>query len=164
MSDDDEDIIVLQVCANKRCLGIEDLQFDEESGEMYCVNCRELYARTEKEGFRLLLNDEELPVIAMIFKSFDGGKGYWTYVDFGRFRDYTDHSNDVAIDSHEALRDFFKEEYDIGISKGVTGEYVVLKENLEDMYGGYLYNNTNALNADCDLLEEAGMIHTETLE
>ncbi|KAF8283528.1 hypothetical protein C3747_1g372 [Trypanosoma cruzi] len=164
MSEDEEDIIVLQVCANQRCLGIEDLEFDEESGEMYCVNCRELYARAEDEGFRLLLTDEDMPLINMIFNCFDGGKRYWTYEDFDRFRGYTGQSSETAINSHEALRDFFKEEYDIEISKGATGEYVVYKQNLEEMYGGYIYNNINALIADCDSLEDAGMIRTATLE
>ncbi|KAH9601447.1 hypothetical protein LSM04_001986 [Trypanosoma melophagium] len=164
MSDDEEDVLVLQVCANKQCLGIEDLEFDEESGEMYCVNCREMYARAEKEGFRILLSVDDKPLVNMIFKCFDGDKGYWTHEDFKRFQDNTSHSSDTNIDSHIALKEFFKEEYDIDIAPGVTGEYVVQPRNLEDMYGGYLYNNINALHEDCDALEDAGMINTAILE
>ncbi|KEG14928.1 hypothetical protein DQ04_00251040 [Trypanosoma grayi] len=164
MSDDEEDVIVLQVCANKQCLGIEDLEFDEESGELYCASCRKLYARAEKEGFRLLLNAEDKPLVEMVFKCFDGGKGYWNYKDFVRFYEHTGHSSETDIDSHERLQDFFKEEYDIEITLGATGEYVVQQENLADMYGGYLYNNINALHADCDTLEDAGMINTAVLE
>ncbi|KAG8347126.1 hypothetical protein ERJ75_001744400 [Trypanosoma vivax] len=161
---DDEEVILLQVCANKQCLGIEDLEFDEETGEMYCVNCRALYARTAKEGFRILLAEDEEQAVRMIFDRFDGGKGYWTYQDFVRFQDAVGSACDCDINSDEALRQFFKDEFDIDISQRESGEYVVWIKDLENMYGGYVYNNINALHKDCDTLENARLINTALLE
>ncbi|CBH14442.1 uncharacterized protein TEOVI_000101400 [Trypanosoma equiperdum] len=164
MSDDDDDVVVLQVCANKQCLGIEDLQFDEAMGEMYCANCRELYNRAAQEGFRILLSPEDVVLVRMIFDRFDNGKGYWTHDDFVRFQESTLQDVETDINSHEALKEFFKDEYDIELTPSSSGEYNILPENLEEMYGGYAYNNINALHKDCDALESIGLINTAVLE
>nr|CCC92937.1 conserved hypothetical protein [Trypanosoma congolense IL3000] len=164
MSDDEDDVIVLQVCANKQCLGIEDLEFDETTGEMYCAKCRELYDRAAREGFSILLSADDVDVVHMIFKRFDEGKGWWTYKDFVRFLNSTQQPPETDINSQEDLKAFFKEEYDIDLALGSSGEYVIRVKDLEEMYGGFAYNNINALHKDCDVLESAGLINTAVLE
>lgn len=164
-SSDDEDVVVLQVCANRHCQGIDDLEFDEETNQSYCGRCRALYARTEKEGFRILLSTDDLALVKLIFDQFDvKRRGYWTYKEWNAFQDATERGAEEPMESGEELKDFFLEEYDLSIADlGMDGPVVRLVD-LENMYGGYLYNNVDALVEDSDALEDQGILHTGVLE
>ncbi|KPI83041.1 hypothetical protein ABL78_7940 [Leptomonas seymouri] len=164
-SSDDEDVVVLQVCANRYCQGIDDLEFDEETNRSYCGRCRALYARTEKEGFRVLLSDDDLNLVKLIFDRFDARKcGYWTFNEWNIFQEATSRGADKPIESAEALKEFFKEEFDLTIADlGKEGPIIRLVD-LENMYGGYQYNNVYALVEDSETLEDQGVLHTGVLE
>lgn len=162
-SDEDDDVIVLRVCSNRHCQGIDDLQFDEETGESFCGCCRDLYARAETEGFRVLLSTDYLALVQLIFSRFDTDKkGYWDYRDWRTFQSMTSHPSPDEIDSAESLGEFFLEEYDITLG-GKCGPVVTVCD-LENMYGGYIYNHIDALVEDSEALEEEGVINTEVLE
>ncbi|GET93027.1 hypothetical protein, conserved [Leishmania tarentolae] len=164
-SSDDEDVVVLQVCANRHCQGIDDLEFDEETNQSYCGRCRALYARTETEGFRVLLSTDDLSLVKLIFDQFDENKrGFWTYKEWNAFQEATERGSDEPIDSSAALKEFFKEEYDIDISAHGRDEAVIVLVDLENMYGGYLYNNVDALVEDSEAMECQGLLHTGVLE
>lgn len=164
-SDDDDDVVVLQVCATKHCQGIDNLVFDEETNENYCGRCRALYARTATEGFRILLGEDDLALVKLIFKRFEQKEsGYWTYNEWAEFQKCTGHSSGTTISSPEALQKLFKEEYDIDLSEKAGKGFVVTCTDLENMYGGYQYNHIEALVEDSDALEEAGVLHTGVLE
>ncbi|KAG5492923.1 hypothetical protein JKF63_01503 [Porcisia hertigi] len=164
-SSDDEDVVVLQVCANRHCQGIDDLEFDEETNQSYCGRCRALYARTETEGFRILLSDDDLGLVKLIFDKFDAkSRGFWTFKEWKAFQEVTDRGSAEPIESSSNLQEFFKEEYDIDIvSQGNEGA-VILLADLENMYGGYLYNNIDALVEDIEVMEGQGLLHTGVLE
>lgn len=164
-SSDDEDVVVLQVCANRHCQGIDDLEFDEETSQSYCGRCRALYARTETEGFRVLLSNDDLSLVKLIFDQFDeNSRGFWTYKEWNAFQEVTERGSDDPIESSSALKEFFKEEYDIDISPHGKDGAVVLLVDLENMYGGYLYNNVDALVEDSETMEYQGLLHTGVLE
>ncbi|KAG5467086.1 hypothetical protein LSCM1_01267 [Leishmania martiniquensis] len=164
-SSDDEDVVVLQVCANRHCQGIDDLEFDEETNQSYCGRCRALYARTETEGFRVLLSSDDLNLVKLIFDLFDRNRcGFWTYQEWNAFQEVTDRGADGPIESSSALKEFFKEEYDIEISAHGKDGAVILLVDLENMYGGYLFNNVDALVEDSEAMEDQGLLHTGVLE
>lgn len=164
-SSDDEDVVVLQVCANRHCQGINDLEFDEETNQSYCGRCRALFARTEKEGFRILLSNDDLALVKLIFDHFDEKRrGYWTYKEWNAFQEATDRGAEEPIQSSSELQEFFLEEYDLTIADlGCDGPVVRLVD-LENMYGGYLYNNVDALVEDSETLEDQNVINTGVLE
>lgn len=165
MSDDDDDVVVLRVCANTGCMGIDDLQFDEETGEMYCGKCRALFERAASEGFNILLNSDDVSVVRMIFDAFDkNGKGYWTYQDYNLFQDATEKCHDAPLASSEDLGAHFKKEYDLELTAADAEASVVQLTDLENMYGGYLYNNIPALRDDSETLSDNGFIHLSVLE
>ena len=170
MSDDEDDVVVLRVCHNRGCMGMEDLQFDEEVGEMFCARCRDLFSRALSEGFYVLLNEDDQAVAQTIFAAFDkGGKGFWTWSDF---QDYLDRavnrksSQSNEVRSSEDLREYFEEEFDIKLQAldKAGGAHAVTLRDLLNMYGGYLYNNVNALREDAEQLEEDGAINLSALE
>jgi hypothetical protein len=164
-SSDDEDIIVLQVCANRHCQGIDNLQFDTETNQSYCGRCRALYARTAKEGFRILLSNDDLDLVKLIFNLFDKkGCGYWTYKEWNAFQEATDRGAEEPIASAADLQTFFLEEYDLTIAELGSNGPVVRLVDIENMYGGYLYNNIDALVEDSEALEDEGLLHTGILE
>lgn len=165
-SDDDEDVVVLRVCGNRNCQRTDNVQMDEETSELYCAHCRSLFARSETEGFRVLLSDEERPLVALIFSVFDdGAKGFWSFNDWAKFQAVTDHPSDEIIDSGDALENFFSEEYDISLGKNrADGKHVVWLSDLENMYGGFFFNQIDALTEDANSLEEQGIVNTEVLE
>lgn len=164
-SDEDEDIVVLRVCANRGCHRTDNIEVDEETGELYCGYCRELFARTETEGFGILLTEVDRPLVRLIFNAFDEGKkGYWDYKNWAKFQSFTDHPPDCEIDSDTALKAFFATQYDIELRRNHLGVYVVTLDELEAMYGGFFFNHIDALNEDSAALEDGGVINTETLE
>ena len=170
MSDDEDDVVVLRVCHNRGCMGMEDLQFDEEVGEMFCAPCRSLFDRALKEGFAVLLNDDDRAVALTIFTAFDrGAKGFWTHSDFQDYLERTvnrkSHSS-CEVRSPEELQDYFQDEFDIRLERqhAAGDTYAVTLRDLLNMYGGYLYNNVNALREDAEQLEEDGSINLSALE
>jgi hypothetical protein len=171
MSDDEDDVVVLRVCYSRGCVSMEDLQFDEEVGELFCAPCRALFARALKEGFSLLLNEDDRAVGLTIFTAFDSGrKGFWSFEDYQRFVDKATSKgrgggND-PICSDDELRDYFKEEYDINLERHGpgAGEFAVTLQDLLDMYGGYQFNGMDALREDSENLEEGGSINLSALE
>lgn len=164
-SSDDEDVVVLRVCANRHCQSIDNLEFDVETNQSYCGRCRDLYARTETEGFRILLSDDDLALVRLIFDHFDTQRrGYWTFKDWNRFQETTDRGAEEPMASADDLRDFFVEEYDLRLAElGIDGTVVRIID-LENMYGGYLFNNVDALVEDSETLEDAGVLNTGVLE
>ncbi|CCW68990.1 unnamed protein product [Phytomonas sp. Hart1] len=161
--DDDDDVVVLQVCAH--CRGIDDLEFDTETNESYCRFCRDLFRLTKYEGFRILLNNDDLALVSLIFSTLDKGKkGFWDYKDWREFQKYTGHSSAEEIDTSDALSLFFKEEYDLDLRKKGNNGAVIHLVDLENMYGGYAYNHINALTEDSMELENEGIINTGVLE
>ncbi|EPY30265.1 hypothetical protein STCU_01410 [Strigomonas culicis] len=162
-SDEDEDVVVLQVCA--RCQGIEDLQFDEETDTSYCARCRRLFARTGTEGFRILLNNDDLALVALIFKTLDKEEHkHWTWQTWNEFSDYTEHAAEAPIKGPEDLKNHFKEEFDIDLGEKKGEGYVITLKDLENMYGGYVYNQVDMLTEDSEALEAVGILHTGILE
>jgi hypothetical protein len=170
MSDDEDDVVVLQVCANNGCMDVEDLQFDEEAGELYCGKCRDLFSRAAKEGFHLLLSQDDIAVVKIIFAAFDKDKkNYWTWEDFNVFQDSLDKCDDDPLRSSAEMDELFHEEYDISLKEAPedsahAGQFVVTRFDLEDMYGGYLFNNIPALRDDSEALSDAGFINLGALE
>lgn len=164
-SSSDEDVVVLQVCSNRNCGGIDDLEMDEETNLLYCGRCRALYARTETEGFRILLSDDDFAVIKMIFDCFDCDKReYWTFTEWNEYRRHIDRPCGDEITSPDELQLFFMEEYDIGIEKDDKENYVIRLADLENMYGGYQFNDIPALIEDCDAFEDQELLRTGRLE
>ncbi|KPA86642.1 hypothetical protein ABB37_00747 [Leptomonas pyrrhocoris] len=164
-SSDDEDVVVLQVCANRHCQGIDDLEFDADTNQSYCGRCRALYAQTDKEGFRILLSNEDLALVKLIFDHFDKQRrGYWTCKEWTAFQDATDHGTGEPIESAAALKDFFNDEYDLTLADLGSDGPVVRLVDLENMYGGYLFNNVDALVEDSESLEQQGVLNTGVLE
>ncbi|KAK7200937.1 hypothetical protein NESM_000152600 [Novymonas esmeraldas] len=164
-SSDDEDIVVLQVCANRHCQGIDNLEFDVETNQSYCGRCRALYARTETEGFRILLSVDDLALVKLVFSHFDTKDlGFWTYKEWNTFQEVTDRGSEDPIASAQALKEFFKDEYDLDISSHGKDGPVVRLVDLENMYGGYLYNGIDALVEDSEAMESEGMLNTGLLE
>lgn len=164
-SSDDEDVVVLQVCANRHCQGIDDLEFDEETNQSYCGRCRALYTRTEAEGFRILLSADDLALVKLIFDHFDEkSRGFWTCQEWNAFQEATDRGTEEPVENAADLKAFFKEEYDIVIADHGKDGAVVRLVDLENMYGGYLYNNVDALVEDSEAMEDAGLLHTGVLE
>lgn len=170
MSDDEDDVVVLQVCASNGCMSVEELEFDEEAGELYCLKCRELFARAEKEGFHVLLSRDDFEVVRLIFRAFDkDNKDYWTWEDYNVFQDSLEKSTGDPLKSSNDLDDVFHGEFDITLREGPPGsahegQFVVSLEDLEDMYGGYLFNNVPALRDDSEALADAGIINLGALE
>lgn len=176
-SSDDDDVVVMRVCATRRCQCIKDLQYDEETNESYCGNCRALFARTHTEGFRILLSEDDLALVDLIFNAFDKRhRGYWTYKEWCHFQEDINNSSSSDItDAHE-LREFFVEEYDIVLRPAEdkqkkaedddldSTQYVIRLEDLENMYGGFAYNNVDALVEDADALQDLGVVNTDVLE
>eukprot|EP00331_Platyophrya_macrostoma_P001289 CAMPEP_0176406474 /NCGR_PEP_ID=MMETSP0127-20121128/892_1 /TAXON_ID=938130 /ORGANISM="Platyophrya macrostoma, Strain WH" /LENGTH=167 /DNA_ID=CAMNT_0017785605 /DNA_START=52 /DNA_END=555 /DNA_ORIENTATION=- len=167
MSDDEnDDVVVMRVCARNGCVAMEDLEFDEETGEMYCASCRELFARAAKEGFHVLLSHEDLNTVELIFDAFDKGhKDHWTFEDFNLFQDAIEKCDGGPLETSEALASYFREEFDITLKHtDDNGAAVVTRMDVEDMYGGYAYNNLPALTEDAEHLSEAGFINLSVLE
>lgn len=170
MSDDEDDVVVLQVCANNGCMGVEDLVFDEEAGELYCGKCRDLFARASTEGFHLLLSQDDIDVVRLVFTAFDKDqKGYWTWEDFNLYQDSLEKCDEDPLQSSADLDEHFHSEYDITLKDAPPGsahegQFVVTRFDLEDMYGGYMYNNIPALRDDSEALCDAGFINFGSLE
>ncbi|CCW64403.1 unnamed protein product [Phytomonas sp. EM1] len=161
--EDDDDVVVLRVCAN--CHGIEDLEFDEETNESYCRLCRDLFKLTKYEGFRILLNNDDLALVSLIFSTFDSQKkGFWDYKDWGEFQKCTQHFPTEEIDNSDALASFFKEEFDLVLRKKNGNGAVIQLSDLENMYGGYAFNHINALTEDSETLQNDGIINMGVLE
>lgn len=159
-SDADDDIVVMQSCATKGCVNIDGIQFDIETNESYCGECRERFQRAEREGFHVLLGLDDLALVRLIFDAFDPhSREAWTFNEWCDFASLTDHGTDAEIHSPADLTAFFAEEYDIHL----TNDVVTLRD-LENMYGGYQYNQVDALTEDCEALEAAGKISSAVLE
>ncbi|EPY39544.1 hypothetical protein AGDE_04384 [Angomonas deanei] len=100
----------------------------------------------------------------MIMDKFDEKKkGFWSYEEWNEFCSYTSQGGDGKVESDEELEQFFKEEFDIALSKK-DGRFVVSLEDIENMYGGFQYNDVNALAEDADALDSAGITNTGILE
>jgi hypothetical protein len=165
MSDDEDDVVVLRVCHTKGCVSMDDLQFDEEVGELFCGACRELYARALRDGFALLLNEDDRAVVGTIFTTFDSDrKGFWTVADYAAFIEVVTRDGSEAIETDEELRDFFKSEYDVALMTYGGGEFGICLQDLLDMYGGYQFNGIDALREDSERLEAEGAINLSALE
>eukprot|EP00758_Cryptobia_borreli_P011581 Tbor_TRINITY_DN5675_c1_g2::TRINITY_DN5675_c1_g2_i3::g.9161::m.9161 len=135
MSDSDDEVIVMKHCGTNGCLCMVDLEFDVEHGEYYCITCRQLFDRVDKDGFGIMLTHEEVEIADMIFAAFDRkGTGKWTYSQYMEFMSAVNRVG-AEIDSGKDLEDFFLEEYDIRISNEV-----LTPENLREMYGGDKFN------------------------
>ena len=166
MSDsDDDDVVVLRVCATSGCMSITNLQFDEESNQFYCETCRELHKRALVEGFHILLSPEDRSAIQLIFNAFDQSrKRYWTVEDFMCYLDAIGGSDEVSLHNSQDLQAYFAEKHEIFLEPIGNGQFAVSIDNLESMYGALAYDNLPALKDDCDILESNGMVNFATLE
>lgn len=180
MSDDDGDVVVMQVCASIGCDEIYNLEFDEETGESYCAPCMAKMARAVKEhDFSILLTHDQRDLVRLVHTSFDSSrKGYWTYEDFNSYADATaeNRNDEICFGSNEEMREYISEEYGvecathevpattIGLPEGFVPLPVVTLHTLENIYGGYIYNRINALQDDVDALQDDGHINTDVLE
>ena len=161
-SDDEDDIVVMQVCNNTGCTSMNDVKYDVESDQMFCGECRALFMRAEKEGFHILLSRDDLALVEMIFDTFDSHqKGFWTFEDYNKYADETGENRDenVTVSSAEDLEEHFHAEYDINVPAGE-----LTQRHLQNMYGGYMYNGQTALRDDAEVLGEKGLMSLAALE
>ena len=159
MSDSEEEVYLSQVCSGPDCCSGVELEYDVEQDKFYCFRCRELFARAETEGFRVILTAESKEIISLIFAAFDKKKtGEWDPATFTQFAEAC-FSFEVHTDTADELTEFFHSEYDISLNGGV-----VTLENLEEMYGGFAYNGVGALNDHADALVEEGILNLGNLE
>lgn len=167
MSDsDDDDVVVLRVCATSGCMSISNLEFDEECNQFYCDKCRELHQRAQVEGYHILLSPEDRAAIRLIFNAFDQErKGIWTVDDFMCYLDAIGGSDTVSLHSSEDLQAYFEEKHEIHLEAVDSNDQCgVTIENLESMYGALAFDDLPALKEDCDILESNGMVNFATLE
>jgi DNA polymerase IIIc chi subunit len=169
MCDDEDDVVVMRVCHARGCMSMMDLTFDEQVGEYFCAACTALFARALKEGYAVLLSEEDKAVVSVIFDAFDRGrKRFWTFAEYQQFVDNATSNrkerSHEPITSADELREYFKEEYDIDLQQQGGREVGVTLQNLLEMYGGYQYNGIEALRDDTENLEQEGAINLSGLE
>ena len=166
MSDDD-DVVVMKLCAFPGCGTMRDLKFDIETSEYYCKACHSRLLHSVEEGFYVLLSQEELTIVTMIFNAVAQGARYWS---FAQFADYLQVISDLKksppcmIRSSDDLVDFFLTEYDITLGTA-GGEPAVTLKDLQNIYGGFVYNGVySALRDDAERFEQEGIINLQVVE
>lgn len=163
--DDDDGVITLQTCSFPNCGQMRGLKLDDETGMPYCEGCLRRIADAEAHGFHLLLSIEDKAIVGLIFAGFDTEKrGFWT---FHEFREYCIATNrdDGLSNGSEDLQKFVQDEYGIDLKEDAQHGFVVKVVDLEDIYGGYVYNNQyDVLTEDAECLNDQGIIHLGVLE
>ena len=182
MSDDEDDVVVMRVCAGVGCDEMHGLEFDETIGESFCAECLQKLREAERDNdFRVLLSPHDQAAIRLIFDRFDHGRrGFWDFESFNEYLEVTNVNRSDALDPFESnveMAEYIDEEYGVGcdaveVPASVVGlpegtvkmSNVVTLDVLEKIYGGYMYHGVNALRDDVDALEDAGEVNFEVLE
>jgi hypothetical protein len=180
MSDDDDgDVVVIQVCAAVGCASMQQLTFDEETGEMYCAECAEKLQAADTDGYDTLLSSDDVSAVNIIFYAFDKDeKEYWTFREYNAYLEATSTSRKEThvFASNDEMAEYMLDEYDVKcgeVKQSLPGEddsaclvvrNIITVKELRTIYGGYMYNGINALREDLEVLEDEGFINTAMME
>jgi len=176
MSDDDSDgdMVTMQVCAANGCGETSELTFDEDFGEHYCRACLEKVQTVEETGdYDIFLNADDSQVVQLIFRAFDKKRtGRWTFEQFNAFAAATSagRTSVPQFTSQKEFHTYVLEEYGVacGMYPSAVDPAMLAPDftplELRKIYGGYWYNDIDALREDFEQLEEAGIVHSSVLE